>query len=112
MLKKNLHPLSIDPHGNSEMAIVWSNQERFLVPYFGLRCHCPCAGCVDEHTGERTLQPKKIRPDVKPTDIHQVGNYAITITWSDGHSTGIYHYDRLFQLCKLFKSLDESEKNE
>jgi len=92
------------------MALVWSNEEHFVLPYFALRCHCPCAGCVDEHTGERTLQPQKIRPDIRPTQVHQVGNYAINITWNDGHATGIYHYDRLFQLCKLLASLTESEK--
>jgi len=36
---------------------------------------------------------------VKPLGLQLVGNYAITIQWSDGHSTGIYAFDKLRQLC-------------
>jgi DUF971 family protein len=31
--------------------------------------------------------------------MSRVGNYALTFTWSDGHATGIYPYDRLRGLC-------------
>jgi DUF971 family protein len=32
-------------------------------------------------------------------EIQPVGNYAISIRWSDGHSTGIYRFDYLRQVC-------------
>ena len=68
-----------------------------LVPR-GLRAACPCAGCVDEMTGERILDPADVPVDVMPHAIHYVGRYALTFVWSDGHSTGIYPYEYLRQL--------------
>jgi ATP-binding protein involved in chromosome partitioning len=60
-----------------------------------LRLACPCAGCVDEMTGVRTLDPATVRPDVYPTAIHYVGRYALQFVWSDGHSTGFYTWEYL-----------------
>jgi DUF971 family protein len=31
--------------------------------------------------------------------VTPVGRYALQFTWNDGHATGIYHYDRLYELC-------------
>ncbi len=64
-----------------------------------LRLVCPCAGCVDEMTGERTLDPTRVRPDVHPTAIHYVGRYALQFVWSDGHSTGFYTWEYLRELA-------------
>ncbi len=36
-----------------------------------------------------------MRPDVSPRTITSVGNYAITISWNDGHSTGIDSFEHL-----------------
>jgi DUF971 family protein len=36
---------------------------------------------------------------VRPVAIRPVGRYAIQIDWSDGHTTGIYPFDRLRSLC-------------
>jgi ATP-binding protein involved in chromosome partitioning len=47
------------------------------------------------------LDPKSVRPDVIPRAIASVGNYAITINWNDGHSTGIYSFDYLRALGEL-----------
>ena len=64
-----------------------------------LRQLCPCAGCVDELTGVRTLRPEAVDEGVYPTAIHYVGRYALQFVWSDGHSTGIYTFDRLRERC-------------
>ncbi len=32
--------------------------------------------------------------------IEPVGRYGIHIEWSDGHRTGMYHFDRLYELAK------------
>lgn len=63
-----------------------------------LRLRCPCAGCVDEMTGERILTPAMVPENVHPTAIHHVGRYALQFQWSDGHSTGIYPFDYLRRL--------------
>jgi len=41
--------------------------------------------------------------NVKPTDYKMVGLYAISFQWSDGHSTGIYPYEYLLQVCECEK---------
>jgi DUF971 family protein len=63
-----------------------------------LRLLCPCAGCVDEMTGQRTLDPDRVEDGVYPTAIHYVGRYAIQCVWSDGHATGIYTFEYLREL--------------
>lgn len=64
-----------------------------------LRLACPCAGCVDEMTGERMLTPEMVDPGVYPERIQYVGRYALQFFWSDGHETGIYPFDYLRRLC-------------
>ena len=49
-------------------------------------------------TGEKRLDPATVPEDVRPVNIKSVGNYAISIVWSDGHDTGIYSYEKLKQL--------------
>lgn len=93
-------PTQIEPLSPIEMFMTWNNGEKFSVPYVEIRFYCPCAGCVDEHTGKRTIQKTSIAPDIRPAAVELVGRYAVQISWSDGHNTGIYHFDRLFELCQ------------
>ncbi len=75
--------------------VIWSDGKQSIVSFRDLRFQCPCASCVDENTGKRTIEKDKISQDIKPLRVQTVGNYAISINWSDGHSTGIYSYDFL-----------------
>lgn len=93
-----VNPDAVRAVGTSELLIVWDDGSRRLYPFTSLRFHCPCAGCIDEMTGERRIRPEQVRPDVHPLDWKTVGNYALQIRWSDGHQTGIYSYDYLHQL--------------
>ena len=97
----NLVPTRIDKHGPGELLVAWNTGESFTVPYLDIRFQCPCAVCVDEHTGQRVLKRESIPADIRPTAVQLVGRYAVQILWSDGHSTGMYHYDRLHDLCRL-----------
>ena len=65
-----------------------------------LRQRCPCAGCVDEMTGIRTLRPEAVPPGIYPEAIHYVGRYALQFVWSDGHATGIYTFEYLRRLAE------------
>lgn len=60
-----------------------------------LRQRCGCATCKDETSGESLLNPKKIPQDIEPIQIQPVGNYAVAIEWSDGHTSSIYPYDKI-----------------
>ena len=84
---------------NGELAIVWSDGHESYFPGHGLRCACACAHCVDEMTGQKTLDDARVPSDVKPLDVHPVGRYGISIRWSDGHETGIYSFARLRTMC-------------
>lgn len=82
------------------MKLQWNTGETFAVPYVELRFECPCAGCVDEHTGRRTIQRASIQPTIKAKNAAAIGRYAIQINWNDGHDTGMYHFDRLYEICR------------
>jgi DUF971 family protein len=71
-----------------------------------LRDKCPCATCTGAHgTPAREPEPAQTgpfqmyKPSLKMLSVEPVGNYAIRIHWSDGHSTGIYSYDHLRSIC-------------
>jgi DUF971 family protein len=64
-----------------------------------LRAQCPCAGCVDELTGIRTLDVDAIPADIAPSQIELCGNYALRVDWNDGHSTGLYTWQRLADIA-------------
>lgn len=80
------------------LEIRWPGSGVARYPFFFLRCECPCAACVNEFTGERTLNPDLVPRDVTPSQIEFAGNYALKIHWSDGHYTGIYSWDHLSRL--------------
>ncbi len=64
-----------------------------------LRLRCHCASCREEMTGRPLLDPNTVPSDVRPLSVQLVGSYAMRINWSDGHSTGIYTYEYLLDLC-------------
>lgn len=61
---------------------------------------CPCAGCVDEATGERKIDPKSIPADLVAKTVQSVGLYAIKFEFMSGCSNGIYSYDYLRQIAR------------
>jgi DUF971 family protein len=81
--------------------IQWPGGVEVTIPFVQLRDACPCAECVDERTGEKLLQLASIPPDVRPEQVAAVGNYAVQIHWSDGHSTGIYSWRTLREISGL-----------
>jgi DUF971 family protein len=89
----------IAPSG-SDILLQFDTGEEFKIAPLELRFECPCATCVDEITGKRTLKRETLNPSVKPLKIEPVGRYGIHIKWSDGHSTGMYHFDRLYEMGK------------
>jgi DUF971 family protein len=69
-----------------------------------LRCACKCAACIDEFTGALVLQKDKVPADVKPTTIAPQGNYAVAVTWSDGHKSSIYPFTLVAEVAKSSQS--------
>jgi DUF971 family protein len=88
-------PEAIDVMADGAVRITWPGGAEATIPAVRLRDGCPCAGCVEEGTGKKILDPATIPADIKPLEIHAVGNYAVQIHWSDGHNTGIYTWQTL-----------------
>jgi DUF971 family protein len=83
--------------GERLLRITWNPAHIGDYAFHDLRCNC--AACVDENTGMRILDPRTVPADIAITDMQLVGNYAVRIHWSDGHSTGLYTWEHLHGLC-------------
>lgn len=101
-------PASLHLKKTEALEIGWADGTYAVLPLRFLRKYCPCAGCQ----GERDLLGRTRLPIVQTTydgpitatGAELVGNYALRIDWSDGHSTGIYTFAYLRELDGLFKS--------
>jgi len=82
------------------VALDWDDGAHSKVPMRLLRQNCPCAECVEEWTGRRTLEPESVRADVKVLEAAVVGNYAVSFAFSDGHRTGIFTWASLRALAE------------
>jgi len=88
-------PLEIIGLGKREVRFVWDEGDKDVWPARELRIKCTCALCQSEATGERILDPKTVPEDLSITDMHLVGNYGVSIHFSDGHTTGIFRFREL-----------------
>ena len=102
-------PISNDPEHiaiskSKGIKIDWKDGHHSEYGLEFLRDKCPCAGCTGAH-GTPPRQPEAGTPfpmfkaALKMLDVEPVGNYAIRIHWSDGHSAGIYSYEHFRRIC-------------
>ncbi|MBP1684346.1 MAG: hypothetical protein H6Q33_489 [Deltaproteobacteria bacterium] len=89
-------PVSIKRLGKESVEVLWTDGHRSVYHNRYLRDHCPCATCRERPV--RSL-PILSGGDVYPLQMAVVGRYAISIEWSDHHTTGIYSYETLRQIC-------------
>lgn len=93
--KKEVPHVQFDAHN---ITLTWPSGEQTMVSNRDLRLNCHCAVCVDEISGKKLIDPAKVQPDIAAKEITPLGNYAIGIAWSDGHSSGIYPYKMIREL--------------
>ncbi|MBL9025553.1 MAG: DUF971 domain-containing protein [Myxococcales bacterium] len=93
------------PHGAHVMEMTWADGHKSVLPHEVLRGYCPCAHCQG-HGGTISFVPGG---DLELREIEQVGTYALTLTWGDGHSSGIYTYEYLRALCHCPACLPETQ---
>jgi DUF971 family protein len=91
--------LRVHAFPTGELGVAWDDGHESYFPGHYLRCLCGCAHCVEETSGRKLLQDERVPRDVHALEIHPVGNYGVSVRWSDGHETGIYPLERLRQLC-------------
>jgi DUF971 family protein len=90
-------PTEIKLHQQSRVLEVAFNDGRtFRLPYEFLRVYSPSAEVRGHGPGQEVLQVGK--RDIAIRDVEAVGHYAIRPTFSDGHDTGIYSWDYLYDL--------------
>ena len=92
-----LHQLS------RQLEIAFNNGTRFELPYEFLRVYSPSAEVRGHGPGQEVLQVGK--KDIAIKGIEPVGSYAVTLTFSDGHDTGIYSWDYLYELGANYVAL-------
>jgi DUF971 family protein len=85
------------PHGARVLEITWADGHKYSYPHEILRGYCPCAGCQG-HSGSIRFVAGG---DQELREIEQVGNYALSFTWGDSHSSGIYTFRFLRTLGEL-----------
>ena len=83
----------------SKITLKWSDGHETAYRARDLRLACRCAGCVEEMTRRPMLDPGSVPADVRALAVKLVGAYAAHFDWSDGHSTGIYPWERLYAEC-------------
>ena len=90
-------PTDITLHQKSRvLEISFSDGKRFELPYEFLRVYSPSAEVRGHGPGQEVLQSGK--KDVDILSLEPVGSYAVQPHFSDGHATGIYSWDYLYEL--------------
>jgi DUF971 family protein len=105
-------PTSVKIHvkNGTGIDITWTDGHASHYEFAYLRDECPCATCNDVREKKAalgdvasSLKSSPALPMFKPKPRAQaatvVGNYAVQISFTDGHSTGIYSYDHLRNIC-------------
>jgi DUF971 family protein len=95
-----IEPRQIVEESDSEISINWSDDTETIFNAADLRRKCPCAGCINEWTGEKILKTDSIQDDLSFSKISIVGRYALNFHFSDGHDTGIYSFQYLKELSE------------
>ena len=90
-------PQSITVHEQSRvLEVTFSDGAHFRIPFELMRVYSPSAEVQGHGPGQQVLQTGK--RDVTVTRLEPVGNYAVQPTFSDGHDSGIFSWDYLYEL--------------
>jgi len=97
MTKKVPVPHTINVLRDSRiLKLVYEDQTSFEFSFEFLRVYSPSADVKGHGPGDAVLQVGK--ESVGISGIEPVGNYAIKIRFDDGHNTGLYSWDYLYDL--------------
>ena len=93
-------PVEINLHQQSSFITLKYSDETFELTAEYLRVHSPSAEVMGHRPGQEKLQVGK--ENVSIQNIVPVGNYAIQIIYDDGHDTGIYSWEYLYELGNTY----------
>jgi DUF971 family protein len=90
-------PTEIKLHQKSRLLeIAFEDGKRFTLPFEFLRVYSPSAEVRGHGPGQEVLQIGK--KDVEITQVEPVGSYAVQLVFSDGHDSGLYAWNYLYNL--------------
>jgi DUF971 family protein len=90
-------PTGITLHQRSRvLEIAFDDGKVFRLPYELLRVYSPSAEVRGHGPGQEVLQTGKRAIEIR--HLEPVGSYAVQPQFSDGHGTGIYSWDYLYEL--------------
>jgi DUF971 family protein len=88
-------PTEIRLHQKSQvLEIAFADGKTFRLPSEFLRVYSPSAEVRGHGPGQEVLQTGK--REVRIEGVEPVGNYAVQLRFSDGHDTGIYSWELLY----------------
>src|SRR5437762_14364054 len=97
LTKESPSPTAITVHQQSRVLEVgFSDGASFRIPFELMRIYSPSAEVQGHGPGQEVLQTGKREVDL--VDLQPVGNYAVQPTFSDGHDSGIFSLDLLYDL--------------
>lgn len=92
-------PTDIRLHQKSRLLeLAYETGETFSLSFEYLRVYTPSAEARGHGPGQEVLQTGKRNIDIER--IEPVGNYAVRFIFSDGHDSGLYSWDLLYNLGK------------
>jgi len=92
-------PTEIKLHQKSRLLeLAYENGERYTLDFEYLRVYTPSAEARGHGPGQETLQTGKRNVSIER--IEPVGTYAVRFVFSDGHDSGLYSWDLLYNLGK------------
>lgn len=98
MSEHHRRPTGVHLHRRSrQLELVYGAGERYRLSCEYLRVYSPSAEVKGHGPGQEVLQTGK--QNVAITAIRPVGHYALQLSFDDGHDTGLYAWDYLYQLC-------------
>lgn len=90
--------VSVEP---GRVCVTWPDASETRIANKVLRVSCQCALCVNEFSGQPILDAATIPESISVEGVQPLGNYAVAITWSDGHSSGIFSWDHFRKMSGL-----------
>jgi DUF971 family protein len=96
-------PTEIKLHQKSRiLEVAFDDGKRYSLSCEYLRVFSPSAEVRGHGPGQEVLQVGK--RDVEIKDIEPVGAYAVKLVFSDGHDTGLYSWEYLYDLGETQES--------
>ncbi len=97
-------PIDIRLHQASKLLeIKFDDNTECMLSCEFLRVYSPSAEVRGHGAGQEVLQTGK--EDVNISGIEPVGNYAVKLTFTDGHNTGLYSWDYLYDLARNYEAM-------